>query len=71
MTKRVIRKRIRHRSGGLDINADLNAVIAINHGDGNETTDDGSAGRRTTARATQSAPIIQTSGRRHANQEDS
>jgi hypothetical protein len=30
--RRVIRKRIRHRDGGIDLAADLNAVIAVNDG---------------------------------------
>ena len=31
--RRVIRRHIRHRSEGLDLAVDLNAVIAVNHGD--------------------------------------
>jgi hypothetical protein len=31
--RKVIRRHIRHRSGGVDVVADINAVIAVNHGD--------------------------------------
>jgi hypothetical protein len=31
--RRVIRRHIRRRSNGLDVAVDLNAVIAVNHGD--------------------------------------
>jgi hypothetical protein len=32
--RRVIRRHLRRRTGGLDIDADVNAVIAVNRGDG-------------------------------------
>jgi hypothetical protein len=31
--RRVIRRHIRHRGGGLDVAVDLNAVIAVNQGE--------------------------------------
>jgi hypothetical protein len=59
--ERVIKRRLRHRSPGISIDADLNAVVAINQG---------KSGQVNEVRSTSSNTVVQTSrreGRRKAD----
>jgi hypothetical protein len=62
--KKVIRKTIRRKRDGLDLAADVNAVIAVNHGE-----EGGSTSASSTQRITQNSRVSARTGPRKATDE--